>query len=199
MCKYALAALLAGAVATPAFAQDRPPDPSAPSFEGFRIEGLVGWDHAEILDNDGGGLLYGIGAGYDFQTGRAVIGIEGEASESTNGGCTRDFFATGDSFCIDMSRDLYIGGRAGVIVGRNILLFGKAGYTNARVRSEYDDGTPAGTNNFTFSENLDGVRVGLGAQFGIGRNAYFRTEARYSNYEGGSDRGALLGAFGFRF
>ncbi|HEV7661473.1 MAG TPA: autotransporter outer membrane beta-barrel domain-containing protein [Allosphingosinicella sp.] len=78
-----------------------------------------------------------------------------------------------------------------------MLLFGKAGYTNARYVQEYDDS--AGGIHERFGQNLDGIRVGAGAQFGIGRNAYFRTEARYSNYEGGGDRGALLGAFGFRF
>ena len=54
-------------------------------------------------------------------------------------------------------------------------------------------------NNLVRPVDLDGVRVGAGAQFGVGRNAYIRTEPRYSNYEHGSDRGALLGAFGFRF
>jgi outer membrane immunogenic protein len=105
----------------------------------------------------------------------------------------------GDALCADAGRELYIGGRAGVLVGRNVLLYGKAGYTNARFDVDYDDGTPAGTNDFSFSENLDGVRVGLGAQFGISRNTYIRTEGRYSNYEQGSDRGQVTAAFGFRF
>lgn len=85
------------------------------------------------------------------------------------------------------------------MVGRNILLYGKAGYTNARIRVVYDDGTAGGASNFSVGENLNGVRVGLGAQFAIGGNAYIRTEARYSNYEGGGDRAGVVGAFGFRF
>lgn len=78
-----------------------------------------------------------------------------------------------------------------------MLLFGKAGYTNARYVTEYED--PNAGISDRIGTNLDGLRVGAGVQFGVGRNAYFRTEARYSNYEGGADRGALLGAFGFRF
>lgn len=191
-----IAALIAGSLATPAFAQDAPP-PSP--MAGFRIEGLVGWDHTEILGDDDGGVLYGVGIGYDFQAGRAVFSIEAEANDSTNNGCLSNIIAANDRLCVTSGRDLYVGGRAGILVGRNVLLFGKAGYTNARYRTEYDDGTPGGTNNFSVGTNLDGVRVGAGAQFGIGRHAYFRTEARYSNYEGGGDRGALLGAFGFRF
>lgn len=192
---YVIAALMAGTFATPAFAQDAPP----PDMSGFRIEGLVGYDSAEVADNNDGGVVYGVGAGYDFQMGHMVFGIEGEASDSTNRGCINDAFNVGDSLCVRTERDLYVGGRMGVIVGRNILLYGKAGYTNARVQVDYDDGTVAGAGNFSLGENLDGVRVGLGAQFGIGRNAYIRTEARYSNYEGGGDRGGVVGAFGFRF
>ena len=180
--------------ATPALAQDPPA-----SQGGFRIEGLVGYDSARIQDNEDGGVVYGVGVGYDFQTGRAVLGIEAEATESTNQGCASDVFLIGDSLCADAGRELYVGARAGVLVGRNVLLYGKAGYTNARFHVDYDDGTPGGGGDIAFSQNLDGLRVGLGAQFGITRNTYFRTEGRYSNYEGGSDRGQVTGAFGFRF
>lgn len=192
-----IALLIAGVLASPAFAQDDAAPVNAPDFSGFRIEGLVGWDHTELLGDDEGGILYGVGVGYDFQRGRAVFGIEAEANDSTNNGCLTNIISANDRFCVTSGRDLYVGGRAGVIVGRNVLLFGKVGYTNARYISTYDD--VAGSYHDRYGTTLDGIRVGAGAQFGVGRNAYFRTEARYSNYEGGGDRGALLGAFGFRF
>lgn len=189
---HCIASLIASALAMPAFAQDAPP-PSP--HNGFRVEALVGWDHTEILDDDQGGILYGVGVGYDFQSGRAVFSIEAEANDSTNNGCVGDIAS--DRFCITSGRDLYVGARAGILVGRDVLLYGKAGYTNARYVFEFD--SVAQGISTRDGVNLDGVRVGAGAQFGVGRNAYFRTEARYSNYEGGGDRGALLGAFGFRF
>lgn len=195
-----IAALMAGTLATPAFAQDEPEatiTPAPSSMSGFRVEGLVGWDHTEILGDDQGGVLYGVGIGYDFQAGGAVLSIEAEANDSTNNGCLTGIVNANDRLCITSGRDLYVGARVGFPVGRNVLLFGKAGYTNARYITEYDDST-AGIHD-RFGQNLDGIRVGAGAQFGLGRNAYFRTEARYSNYESGGDRGALLGAFGFRF
>jgi outer membrane immunogenic protein len=193
---HCIALLLASTLATPAFAQDEPaPTPSPMS--GFRVEALAGWDHTEILDDDDGGILYGAGIGYDFQTGRAVLSIEAEANDSTNNGCITGFSNANDRFCVTSGRDLYIGARAGFLVGRNVLLFGKAGYTNARYVSEYDD-SAAGIHD-RYGANLDGIRVGTGAQFGLGAHTYFRAEARYSNYEGGGDRGAILGAFGFRF
>jgi len=190
------AGLVAGAFVTPAFAQDAPPPPP---MSGFHVEGLVGYDSARILDDSDGGVLYGARAGYDFQSGRMVFGIEGEASDSTNRGCSTGVFAVNDSLCAGAGRELFIGGRAGVIVGRRVLLYGTAGYVNARFRVDYDDGTAGGSSNFSYGTNVDGIRVGAGAQFGVGRNAYIRTELRYSNFEGGSDRGQAVGAFGFRF
>ena len=98
---HCIALLIAGALATPAFAQDEPaPPPPPPSNSGFRIEGLVGWDHTEILDDDEGGFLYGVGIGYDFQTGRAVLSIEAEANESTNNGCLTGIVNANDRLCV---------------------------------------------------------------------------------------------------
>ena len=96
-------------------------------------------------------------------------------------------------------RDLYVGGRVGSVVGGNTLLYAKAGYTNARVRVDYEDGTAGTVNDFTDRTNLDGVRAGAGAQFAIGSNAYLKTEYRYSNYQDGVDRHQVVGGLGFRF
>jgi outer membrane immunogenic protein len=185
--------------ATPAAAQENGAQSSASPWQGFRVEGLAGYDSARIQDNKDGGFVYGVGAGYDFQTGRAVLGIEAEATDSTNSGCSRDIFVANDAFCARARRELSIGLRAGIIVSPRILLFAKGGYTNARFSVDYDDGTPAGTNNFSYHQNLDGLRVGGGAEFRVGGNAFVRLEGRYSNYEFGSDRGQVVTAFGFRF
>lgn len=190
--------LATATLATPAIAQDAPESPaSAPTFSGFRVEGLLGWDHTQILDDDEGALLYGIGVGYDFQTGRAVLGLEAEASESNNNGCQSNLLTQGDRFCSETGRDLYVGARAGVIVSPNVLLFAKAGYVNTRFTSDYNPGAGGAVTSARF--NLDGLRVGAGAEFSIGRNAFIRGEARYSNYRDGGDRGAVVGGFGFRF
>lgn len=188
------AALLAAGSAVPAFAQD-----AAPSQGGFRIEAIAGYDAAEIIGDSDGGVVYGVGVGYDFQAGRALLGVEAEATDSTNDGCVANVAQAGDSICAAAGRDLYVGARAGIMVSRTIELYARAGYTNARFNIAYDDGTPGGAGDTSFSQNLDGVRVGAGAQFRIGRHAYVSGEYRYSNYEQGSDRGQFLGAVGFRF
>jgi len=175
------AAVLAAASTTPAFAQNA----AAPSFSGVHVEAITGYDSVHGAGDSTGGILYGIAGGYDFHSGGAVFGIEAEASESTTGECV-------GTDCFDASRDLYIGGRVGGVVGNSVLFYAKAGYTNARF-----DVTTGGV---TDSGNLDGVRGGVGAEWAI-RNSpvAIRTEYRYSNYEGGISRHQGLLGLGMRF
>lgn len=194
MRKFAIAAVLAaGTIATPAFAQD------TNNLGGFRIEGLVGYDHPSIEDENADGIVYGVGVGYDFQAGNAVFGIEAEATDSSADESVTGVTLAGDTLRVRAGRDLYIGGRAGFGIGGNSLIYAKAGYTNARMRVEYEDGTAGTVNDFTESGNLDGIRAGVGAQIGLSSNAYLRTEYRYSNYEAGVDRHQVVGGIGFRF
>jgi outer membrane immunogenic protein len=193
MRKYLLAALCAGTLATPAFAQDQR------DLSGFRVEGLVGYDRPSIQDESADGVAYGVGVGYDFQSGGAVFGIEAEATDSSANERIGGVVIPGDELRVRAGRDLYVGGRVGAVVGGGTLLYAKAGYTNARIRVDYDDGTAATAADFTDRTNLDGVRAGAGAQFPIGSNAFLKTEYRYSNYQDGVDRHQVVGGFGFRF
>jgi outer membrane immunogenic protein len=195
MRKFAFAAaLLAGTIATPVFAQD-----NANNLGGFRVEGVVGYDHPSISGEGADGITYGMGVGYDFQSGNAIFGVEAEATESNADESTTGFAIPGDSLRVSAGRDLYVGGRAGFGIGGNSLIYAKAGYTNARVRVAYDDGTAATAADFVDRTNLDGVRVGAGAQIGLGSNAYLKTEYRYSNYQDGVDRHQVVGGLGVRF
>jgi outer membrane immunogenic protein len=192
MRKYLLAALVAGAVATPALAQDdRPP------FTGVRVEGIVGYDRADANPHTNG-VLYGVGAGFDFQTGGAVLGVEGEFSDSTADRCVTGLGVAGDRTCAKAGRDFYAGGRVGGVVGSNTLLYAKAGYTNARINADYT-GVAGGPASFSLHEDLDGVRVGGGVEHAVGRNAFVKAEYRYSNYEAGAERHQAVVGFGFRF
>lgn len=175
------AAVLAAASTTPAFAQNA----TAPTFSGAHVEAIAGYDSVNGAGDSTDGILYGIAGGYDFRSGGTVFGIEAEAAESTAGECV-------GTDCFDASRDLYIGGRVGAVVSDSVLLYAKAGYTNARF-----DVAVAGV---TDSGNLDGVRGGVGAEWAI-RNSpvAIRTEYRYSNYEGGISRHQGLLGLGMRF
>ena len=194
MRKFAFAAaLLAGTVATPALAQDNP------NLGGFHVDGIVGWDRSSIQNEHANGVTYGVGAGYDFRSGNAIFGVEAEASDSTADRSVTGAVITGDSLRVRAGRDLYVGGRVGFGVGSNSLIYAKAGYTNARFRADYDDGTAATAADFVQRTNLDGIRAGVGAQIGVGSRAYLRTEYRYSNYQDGVDRHQVVGGFGVRF
>jgi outer membrane immunogenic protein len=164
------------ALSAPAMAQDAAP------FTGPHAEVLVGYDK---LDSNGlgnpDGLLYGIGAGYDFQAGGAVAGIEAEVSDST---ANRSIGGVD----VDAARDLYIGARAGFLVGDKALAYVKAGYTNARIETEGFGG-----------DNGDGVRVGAGLEYKLGGKLFVKGEYRYSNYEAGVERHQVVGGVGLRF
>ena len=193
--KKVMMSLVAGAafvaLATPA---------SAAVTTGGRVEAIVGWDHGSIDFNDfgfddsvnGDGIVYGIGAGYDFAVGTGTaIGIDVEASEST---ADVDFTDGTDSAEISVGRDLYVGGRFTIAAGPRANVYLKAGYTNARVRATVDDGTIT-----TDAANADGIRAGVGVQFDIGSHAYVGGEYRYSNYEADFSRHQAVATLGFRF
>lgn len=192
MRKYVLWALLAGTVASPAMAQQDP-------FSGVRVEGQVGYDTTKIEGESSDGISYGGAVGYDFRVGGAVVGAEAEASDSTVDECVSDVTVVGDQLCANAGRDLYVGGRVGAVVRPNLLVYGKAGYTNSRISLDYDDGTAATTADFEEGENLDGVRVGGGVELGLSEKVYAKTEYRYSNYEQGFDRHQVVAGLGIRF
>ena len=193
MRKYVFAALIAGAIAAPAFAQEAAP------FTGLRVEGLVGYDTTKVEGEGSDGVLYGGAVGYDMQLGGAVLGIEAEATDSTIDECVSGVVNAGDELCGEFGRDLYVGGRIGAVIGSKALLYAKAGYTNGRVRLDYEDGTAGTALDTSVGENLDGVRAGGGVEFALSPKAFIKAEYRYSNYEQGFDKHQGVAGIGFRF
>lgn len=185
-----LAALLA-ATATPAAAQ---------SFTGLRVEGHLGYDNVSIsdvedfdIDSDESGVLYGGGIGYDIALGGLILGVEANLDfteaqyEATLGG---DFAA------IDFDRDLEFAARLGTQIGSNALLYGKVGYSNARLKAIVRED---GVTTLEDAANGDGLRLGAGVEFNFGTSLFAKAEYRYSNYEAGISRNQLIGGLGFRF
>ena len=187
-----VAALFAASAAAPALAQDG--TGQAP-FTGPRVEALAGWDRVQNNGHDDG-VLYGLGAGYDFQAGGAIVGIEAEAADSSVKQCAGSRTAADPRLCAKTGRDLYAGARVGTVVGGSTLVYGKAGYTNARAKLTANDGTGQVT---LGSTDLDGYRVGAGVEHALGTNSFVKAEYRYSNYESGFSRNQVVAGFGFRF
>ena len=101
MRKYIIAALFAATAASPALAQTA--DAAATNLGGFRIEGLVGYETTDVEDEGTDGLTYGVGIGFDVQSGRTVFGVEAEAMESEIDECVTGVPAAGDSLCAKVS------------------------------------------------------------------------------------------------
>lgn len=177
---FATAASVAFLAATPALAQD------AAAPVGPRVEALVGYDKLKVDGESDGGVLFGLGAGYDFAVGTGVsLGVDIEASESTQEEGDEDIAE------VKAGRDLYAGGRVNIAVSPTANVYLKGGYTNARFKAT--DGVD------TYAENADGFRLGAGGQLGIGGKAYVGGEYRYSNYEAGLTRHQVALTVGTRF
>ena len=118
------AALLASAAVTPVLAQENAP------FTGAHVEALAGYDAIGVgdadLDDSADGFLYGINAGYDFQLGGVIAGIEGEITDSTTKRRGNELLVVGDSARLDTDRDLYVGARLGFAAGPSTMIYAKA-------------------------------------------------------------------------
>lgn len=183
--------------AAPALAQD---------FGGIRVELITGYDNEGIdFDDDvfdGGkngnsGWLYGFGAGFDYQTGNWVFGLETELSEST-ASRSKDLSGTRPTNPIagvptpvsthiefEAGGDWYIGGRVGYVVAPQWLLYGKVGYTNHKLNINgdgLDNGVPF---EFDSKVKLDGFRLGVGAEYAFSKSLFAKAEYRYTNYNNG--------------
>lgn len=190
-----VAALLSGAVATPALAQDEPRG-------GFHVGAIVGYDVVEGDVDGSEGVTYGVTAGYDFAVGNNFyIGPEAELSTSSIDECEGGVERAGDLLCLEAGRDIYVGARFGTRVGpnRNVFLYAGGGYTNTEFRATYDANLAGNTGDFDVTEEVDGFRLKAGAEFDIFRNAYVRAEYRYSNYDGDIDRHQAVAGVGLRF
>ena len=195
----ATASMATLAVASPALAQEEAP------FTGAHAEGLVGYDDTGSDD----GVVYGGAIGYDFQIGGAILGIEGEITDSNADTTASDILANGDSASVNAGRDLYAGARIGFAVSPSTMIYGKAGYTNAKFKTRYDDGVGVITRD---GLTADGYRLGAGIEqkFNIfGPSGFVKVEYRYSNYKNldvgnfdldiDADRHQVVAGVGVRF
>ncbi|WP_085809062.1 outer membrane protein [Sphingomonas sp. TZW2008] len=195
-----LATLAATTVlAVPAAAQEVGP------FTGPRAGVILGYDalrpgdtQDSLIRGDQGsdGFLYGGDLGYDVAFNGLVVGVEGEITGST-GRVTNDPRDPNDFGFgrVKAGRDLYIGGRIGVLAAPTTLIYGKVGYTNARLDLTRDDTRTETGRNF----NLDGFRLGAGVEQSLTPRTYAKLEYRYSNYSDARlnyPNGASTGTFG---
>jgi outer membrane immunogenic protein len=186
-----LSLLAATAIALPAVAHAQ--DGAVP-FTGPRIEAIVGYDHlrsGSSVDNDNtrnlkqsiDGVTYGVGVGFDAALGeRLRAGVEAEISDSSakwdNNNGVPNTFNLGR---VSADRDIYVGGRLGLLTSPTTMVYVKGGYTNARFGLIATNGTVSRDQRL----DTDGYRVGAGVEHQLSGNAYVKAEYRYSNYSKG--------------
>ena len=180
-----LAAAAGTAIAVPATAQDQ-------GFSGPWVAGVAGYDINkagssqdddlnEDRDESVEGLMYGAAVGYDIDLGTMVVGAEAELTDSKADTDYDDNFNTFGLGTVDAGRDIYVGARAGFKATPSTLIYGKAGYTNARFNYVGSDGTT----NYNRNLDTDGWRVGAGIEQKFGAMTFGKIEYRYSNYKEG--------------
>lgn len=174
-----LAAAAVAFGATPALAQEES------NFAGPYVGGYVGYDHVTINSKDTGesgskdGVAFGAIAGYNFDMGNMVLGLEGEIGDASTSDTETNLLVTGDQGKISANLDLFIGARLGVKVSPKALVYVKGGYANTKVNVAYDD-----NDGFAFdeSDDLSGFRIGGGVEIAATDRVSFRAEYRYSDY-----------------
>jgi len=112
---------------------------------------------------------WGINAGYDVDLGNVIVGAT---------------VAYTDMFDDDFDfRELNVGGRVGTQMGKSALLYGTLGYSDINVSNI----------------SVDGVRVGVGAEFAMTKNVFVNLETRYGNYEQDIELYQTVIGLGYRF
>jgi outer membrane immunogenic protein len=178
---------------------------SIPTFGGFYIGGhvsiLSGGPTSTLLD-DGDpaekmtspkfrNLAGGVQGGYNFQSGRYVLGVEVDWSrpENSNKLSAQDSGDPSPDIVKASLQDLgSVRGRAGVVVGDRVLLFGTAGWGWAR-----SNHTVVDSDGGTFKARLtdSGLVWGGGAEFLLDRSLTLGVQ--YLHYDFDKSRGTTLG------
>jgi outer membrane immunogenic protein len=176
----AAAAILAS---SSAFAQDT----QAP--QGARAEVKLGLGLSAMQNlgwaNHQSGLVYGGEVGFDLAVAKKVsLGVDAEATGST--------FEQSNYFpALKPGRDLYAGLRATYALNDNVNLYGKIGYVNGMLRQNMGI--------YDASRTVDGIRLGIGAQYKLTSKLYSSVEYRYSNYQQNVSSNQLMTGIGVRF
>lgn len=148
------------------------------NFDGFRV-GVLAGATGDDFPTDGSDLTYGAAAGYDMAvTNDLLLGVEVDVGDVDNG---------------VSDRAVSVALRATAPVSSKVALFGSVGYTNLSV-----------TVSPNVNVDVDGYRIGGGAELALTKNIYTSLEYRYSdfdlnNFGGNSGTHSVLAGLGLRF
>jgi len=183
---------VAATTASPAFAQDE----DGPNFTGVRFEARVGNDnvgarvtmpdpaHANTTitaSSSKSRIGYGAEIGYDYRLGPVVVG----AYLGIDNSGTSDCFAIvgSDRGCVETGRNLYAGGRAGVVVNHNLLIYGRGGLSRSRYSLSYDAVATTNSVDYIIADTAGGTHYGGGVEMAFTPNFYGRVEYVRTRYD----------------
>jgi outer membrane immunogenic protein len=205
--RLSLAALMLGS-ATLAQAADLParyaasaPPPALPVFTwtGFYIGGHAGYGSGSDTTKEyltatftyvglqntfkPNGMFGGLHAGYNYQMGNVVVGLEGDFDFGKIDGGFVDPpaapFNPGGRGRTEMDRQGSIRARLGYSFGR-AMVYGTGGFAMGQLKSTYWNWPGVSEN---FKKDLNGYTVGAGVEYAITGNISVRAEYRFTQYK----------------
>lgn len=175
-------------------------DSSATDFSGFYVGGHAGYANADVggqFDEGGatplanfalydmGGLAGGVQAGYNFQTGKMVYGVEADYTWLDS----RDSFVDGDDDLQELAVNHYgtVRGRFGV-VANSLLVFVTGGFAWSELDLRVENGTDG------LMLNSHGYVYGGGVEWALSENLSLKAEYQRIDFDdgiGAADNSAL--------
>jgi opacity protein-like surface antigen len=129
----------------------------------------------------GQGFTGGVFAGYGIQNGAFYAGLEAEAEiSSVDWNIERS--PTGRVYDMEKTSSVGVGVRVGYILNDSILFYGRAGVVRSKFDMEYNYLTAA----VNQDETLNGVRIGGGIEFPVGKNTTARLDYTQTMYDSNS-------------
>lgn len=146
---------------------------AAQDFDGVRAEARIGYETPTVSDSGqvykiGSAASYGGELGYDFKLGEKVVAGPYAVYEFSS------VKLCDGSDCISEKGNLGVGGRIGLAVAPNVLIYAKAGYA----RITFDANTAFGSG----SDSKDGVQGAIGVDYNFTKNVYGLIEFNYGDY-----------------
>lgn len=158
--------------------------PPEPDWSGLYLHGSIGygWSDSEqsittagntiSADINADGFIGAVGLGYDRQIHRDIV--LGVFADYTIGELDDDFTLAGVSATAEYDNIFAIGGRVGVTVHQDLMMFASVGYTSADKKLSNAAGSA--------SYDLDGYFLGVGLERKIRDSLYLTADYRYSDF-----------------
>lgn len=166
---------------------------------GFYIGGHVGYGNANhefdvreeddkyfdaALNLDGlnsSGFVGGLNTGYDVQRGRVVFGALGGYSwtgmETT---ASASFGSNSATDSLEKQDEFYLGGRAGILVAKDVLAYAGAAWVHTEYEIGGDLGRELREGRIATSQDYDGVKALLGVEMHIDGGVFAKLEYQHN-------------------